>query len=110
MPKTSTTAEAYDIICDMEEPLIAVKDFARLIAGFVATMGDSNDGAAVQAAAYHIVDLAEAVEERRGKAFRLLHPNREHFDRVGWPDDKSEADEAAAPVPTVAFVRPSGDK
>jgi hypothetical protein len=28
MPKTSTTAEAYDIICDMEEPLLAVKNFA----------------------------------------------------------------------------------
>jgi hypothetical protein len=63
MPKTSTTAEAY--VSD-EQPLEAVKNFAWLIARFAETM-DEKDGTALQAAAYHIVDLAEALEERRGK-------------------------------------------
>jgi hypothetical protein len=93
MSKTSTTAEAYSIICDMEHPLLAVKSFARLIARFAEVL-DEDDGLALQAAAWHITDLVKALEERRGKAFRLLHPNHEEL----------------AAVPTVAFVRPSGDK
>jgi hypothetical protein len=91
MPKTSTTA--YDLVCDMEEPLLAVKNFARLIARFAEVL-DEDDGLALQAAAWHITDLVKGLEERRGKAFRLLHPNHEQL----------------ATVPTVAFVRPSGDK
>jgi hypothetical protein len=108
MPKTSTTA--YDLVCSMEEPTQDVRNFAGLIARFAETIEEESDGAALQAAAHHIVDLAKNLEELQGKAFRLLHPNREHFDRVGWPGDKSEADEAATMPRTIAFVQPSGDK
>jgi hypothetical protein len=90
--KTSTTA-AYDLVCDMELPLLAVQNFARLIAGFAGGLDDSRDATALQAAAYHIHDLAEALKERREKAFHLLNPNPNHV-----------------VPPTVALVRPSGDK
>jgi hypothetical protein len=51
MSKTSPTAEAYEIICNMEQPLEAVANFARLIARFAETIEDENDGAACDAIA-----------------------------------------------------------
>jgi len=71
-PKNSTET-AYHIICDMEEPLLAVKNFARMIAGFAETLEDGDAGA-VQATAWHIIDLAKTVENNRGKALHLLYP------------------------------------
>jgi hypothetical protein len=70
MPKTSTTA--FNLICDMEEPLRAVQNFARMIAVFTETMPDSRDACAVQETAWHIIDLAAECEKRRAEAFHFL--------------------------------------
>jgi hypothetical protein len=71
------TKTAYHHVCDMEEPLRAVKNFARMIGGFAQSLDNSDDACAVQEVAYQIADPAVALEERRAEAFRLLHPNRE---------------------------------
>jgi hypothetical protein len=90
----------------MEEPHTAVTNFARLIARFAGTVDeDRRLGPSSGCGSHH--GPSRGLEERRGEAFHLLHPNREHFDRVGWPGNKSETDEATT-VPTVAVVRPSG--
>jgi hypothetical protein len=46
----------------MEQPIDAVKNFARLNIGFAGTIED--EGLALQTAAGQIMDLAEALEER----------------------------------------------
>ena len=38
-----------------------------------------------------IGDHCGALDERRGELFRLLHPNRDHFEKEGWPGDNGAA-------------------
>jgi hypothetical protein len=34
-------------------------------------------------------EYAEHIEEERGKLFRLLTPDRDHYEKVGWPHDQA---------------------
>jgi hypothetical protein len=34
---------------------------------------------------WQIADHCKKIEERRGELFQLLHPNRKHFEKEGWP-------------------------
>jgi hypothetical protein len=51
----------------------------------VDSVEDEKLGAVLMRLGWHIADYCETLEERRGELFRLLHPNREHFEREGWP-------------------------
>jgi hypothetical protein len=51
------------------------------------TMDDGEDALVFQEVAAAIVERCGKVEKKRCSLFRLLHPNRAHFEEVGWPGD-----------------------
>jgi hypothetical protein len=48
---------------------------------------DEKLGAVLMRLGWQIADHCKAVEERRGELFKLLHPNRDHFEKEGWPGE-----------------------
>jgi hypothetical protein len=76
--------EAWQIVTDMESDL---RD-ASVLADGVAILGvdsieDEKLGAVLMRLGNLIEDYCEALEERRGELFKLLHPNRGHFEKEG---------------------------
>ena len=53
-------------------------------------MEDDPAARALQRLAWEIKGRAEALEGTRGELFRALHPNKAHFERVGWPDEQGD--------------------
>lgn len=75
----------FHLVGEMEDGLSAVRNFA----GALELMADAMEpeiAAPVQRLAMEIVDRVDSLEKQRGRLFRELHPNRAHFERVGWPD------------------------
>jgi len=79
----------YEIVCDMEGDVDALRDFALGIALLSESMGDH--ATIVQRLAWEIQGRVDALEENRGKLLDGLHPNRGHFERVGRPGRREEA-------------------
>jgi hypothetical protein len=81
--------EAWQIVADMESDLRN----ASVLADGVAILAvdsiheDEKLGAVLMRLGNLIEDYCEALEERRGKLFQLLHPNRGHFEKEGWPGE-----------------------
>jgi hypothetical protein len=48
---------------------------------------DEKLGAVLMRLGNLIEDYCEALEGRRGELFKLLHPNRGHFEKEGWPGE-----------------------
>jgi hypothetical protein len=80
----------FDIVADMEGDLDAINDFAHAVELICGSMDDQTVACALQRLAWEIKGRAEALEADRGKLFRALHPNRAHFERVGWPDERGD--------------------
>ena len=80
--------EAFEIVTSMEEGL---RD-ASVLADGVAILGvdsveDEKLGAVFMRIARGIAAHCKELEERRGELFHLLHPNRGHFEKEGWPGE-----------------------
>lgn len=86
-PAPLTLVKAFDVVCEMENDVLAIKAFADALEVMAEAL-DEREGGAVQHIAWTIKARAEAIEERRGNLFRSLHQNRHHFEKVGWPDGK----------------------
>ena len=78
---------AFAFVTDMEDDVTAVEQFATALA-FIAETLDEAEGAVVQRLALTIKARAKSIEVRRGYLFQLLHPNRDHFEKAGWPGDE----------------------
>ena len=78
----------FKTVSGMEDDIRAIGDFGHAIELMCASMEDEDDLAAcaLQRLAWEIKRRAEALECVRGELFHALHPNRAHFERVGWPD------------------------
>ena len=57
----------WEIVCEMEDDVAAVGDFARVVALLAGTLGEN--ATAVQRMAWTIGERVEAIEERRGQLF-----------------------------------------
>lgn len=75
---------AFSHVCKMEDPLATIKDLLKCLA-FLAESLESDVGSVVQRVAWLGIDEFDRVEEMRGELFKLTHPNRDHFEREGWP-------------------------
>jgi hypothetical protein len=87
----------FKAVCDMEEPLTAVRDYTSLILEIAS--GDAMDkdvALGVQQLARNMRREIEAAEELRCGIFRANHPNRKHFERDGWPGDKLDEGDRTA--------------
>lgn len=82
--KSVETSQAFDLICDMEDPLTIIGDLTDALALIAETMDDDRSSI-VQRLAWLAKDQRNAAEKLRGDLFRLTHPRREHFEREGWP-------------------------
>jgi hypothetical protein len=87
--------EAFETVTSMEGDL----EQARILSDGVAILAvdsvlthDEALGAVLMRLAWAIRDNCKALEERRDELFKLLHPNRETFEKEGWPGaDAGEA-------------------
>ena len=80
--------EAFRRACDMEKPIVGIRNFTSILAMIAETM-DQDHGVVVQELAWTIRDQLAEVEKIHGFFFRLHHPNREQFEREGWPSPKT---------------------
>ena len=82
---TDVIKAAFEIVTSMENGL----EEARISADGVSILAtdalhdDEQLGAVFIQLTRGIADHCKAVEERRGELFRLLHPNRKHFEKEG---------------------------
>lgn len=85
------SADAYQTgpfrkVSDMETPLATVMDLLKAMAMLTETM-DGDQAGVVQRLVFIASDACEDAERLRCELFRLTHPKREHFEKVGWPGD-----------------------
>jgi hypothetical protein len=82
----------FEIVGDMEGDVAAIEDFAHAIELIIcaSVTEDQSAADALQRLAWEIKGRAAALEADRGKLFRALHPNKGHFERVGWPGERGD--------------------
>ena len=92
MADEATTPRPFDIVADMEDDVKRIEELANAIILMGQGLGLGIDQAwSFTRVAWLIVDHAKAIEEDRRKLFRALHPNREQFDKEGWPGSEAAA-------------------
>jgi hypothetical protein len=80
--------EAFEVVTSMGNDLMDASVLADGVTILAAdSIEDQQLGAVLMRLARGIADHCKAVEERRGELFRLLHPNRDHFEKEGWPGE-----------------------
>ena len=89
---TTTSDEMRPHVNSLERPLTAIGHFLDAIALITEAMEKPHAGAVNVHAALDHVREAEAVHL---SLFRLTHPDRERFEREGWPGDEPEMGGAA---------------
>ena len=75
--------EAFAIVNDMESKVEDARVFADGVAILAAEAlhDDPKLGAVLIRLGWRIADHCEALEERRGELWKLLHPSRAHFEQ-----------------------------
>ena len=76
-------AQAFESVTKMESHLAVISSLARAIDMLAELVPERGD--VFMVLSEFIERCQQEVEEERGALFRLLHPNREYFERVGWP-------------------------
>lgn len=75
-PATTLIQRAFHVVCDMEDDVQAIEQFAHTLAIMAETFDDEGLGLAVQRVAWTIKARACSIEERRGNLFHSLHPGK----------------------------------
>jgi hypothetical protein len=76
--------DAFSHACDMERPLDAIRNF---VGALCMIAGRLEGGDVVYELAMTIQLRVDELDETHGYFFRLHHPDRERFEREGWPDE-----------------------
>jgi hypothetical protein len=90
------SAGPFGLVAGMEDPLVGIERIARAIHVFTIAddiWTDERDAMAVQGLLDALEGYRKQLEKVHSELFRLMHPDRDHFEKVGWPGD--EAQEAA---------------
>jgi hypothetical protein len=80
-----TDSPAFYHVSNIERPLSSIRNYAAGLAMISETMGE--EGLVVQEMSWAITDLVKKIEEDYSALFKLTHPNRDRFEREGWPED-----------------------
>jgi hypothetical protein len=83
---------AFRHACNMEDPLVGIENFAGALCKIAGTL-DDNGGMIVYELARTIRARVEELDDIHEYFFQLHHPDRERFEREGWPTE--QATEAA---------------
>jgi hypothetical protein len=79
----------FGLVCDMEDDVAEARVFADAVLMVADTDRVEDEARRVFGQiAREILARCDEIERRRGELFRLTHPNREHFERVGWPGEE----------------------
>jgi hypothetical protein len=91
--QTMTEKDAYRHACAMEDPLQRIRNFTAALARLAPTIDDEQAAAIMQQLTAAIRESLDQLDDIHGHFFRLHHPDRERFEREGWPSE--QATEAA---------------
>ena len=83
------TQPPFRQVCDMEDHLATIDDLLLGILYMSAEL-DNDQGKIISRLAGICQEKYKKAEELRCELFRLTHPNRQHFEKEGWPADKIE--------------------
>jgi hypothetical protein len=78
------------VACDMEDPLQRIRNFTAALARLAPTIDDGGAAAIIQECTLAITESLEPLDESHGYFFELHHPERERFEREGWPAEQAE--------------------
>jgi hypothetical protein len=81
------TKPPFRQVCEMEDHLATINDLLRGLCRIAETLNE-DEGAVVMRLGHLAIRECESAENLRGELFRLTHPNRQHFDKEGWPGDE----------------------
>jgi hypothetical protein len=93
MTDTSKTTidqkDAYSHACAMEKPLERIRQFTAGLARLAPTIDDGQAASIVQELTLAIQESLDELDATQGYFFRLHHPDRERFEREGWPTEQA---------------------
>lgn len=78
--------DAYAAACNMEQPIERIRNFTAALARLAPTINDGQAAAIMQQLTLAIEESLDEIDASYGFFFRLHHPDRERFERDGWPD------------------------
>jgi hypothetical protein len=87
-----TPPAPFDQACAMEQPLERIRNFTAAIARLAPTIDDEQAAGIIQALTLEIAQSLDELDNIHGYFFHLHHPDRERFEREGWPSEQAEAD------------------
>jgi hypothetical protein len=80
---------AYAHVCNIEKPLGRVQELGVGLLLIAETLEEPTAGA-INAIVNTMLEQPEEIDKEFSYLFRFHHPNRDHFERNGWPGDKAE--------------------
>lgn len=76
-------------VCNLERPLEAIRNFGNSLA-LISEALDEPGASAVNQITWALLDQLGQIDAEYSTLFRLTHPDRERFEREGWPSSKPE--------------------
>jgi len=80
------TDTAFAHVGSIERPLCSIRNLATALA-LMSEALDEPGTSAVQQVTVALLDHVTKIEEEHSSLFRLTHPDRERFEREGWPSE-----------------------
>jgi hypothetical protein len=87
MKRSDVPTISTDALGNLEPPLTNIRRFLDALALISETL-DEPGGSAVNVIVHAAIDHAAEVESEYVSLFRLTHPDRERFEREGWPGER----------------------
>jgi hypothetical protein len=81
--------DAYSHACAMEKPLERIRQFTAGLARLAPTIDDGQAAAIVRELTVAIEESLDELDGSHEFFFRLHHPDRERFEREGWPTEQA---------------------
>jgi hypothetical protein len=81
--------DAYSRACDMGQPIERIRNFTAALARLAPTIDDGGAASIMQELTLAIQESLGEVDESYGFFFKLHHPDRERFEREGWPSEQA---------------------
>lgn len=80
----------FGLVVQMEDLILAIQNYATALSLIGETM-EEREGMATCQLARDILSNLEELEEKRCELFKRHHPDRQRFEREGWPGEEVAA-------------------
>ena len=88
------TEKAFGHACALEKPLERIRNFTAALERLAPTLDDDQAAGIVQQLTLEIDESLEDLDNIHTFFFKLHHPDREKFEREGWPAEQAIAEAA----------------